>query len=153
SRSDRTTARPTSISRASTTGGATRERGSTPKVPLAFRQKEKIDSFRDHGLLRHFRPAANPHDGGLVMRGTTLGLVAACAAMLLAGPAGAQDRPDLLEVPSTSVTVNRPDGVDYVAVQLTDTSLGGGSSANHRQSVRVSHEFPGVDTLAFRLYE
>jgi hypothetical protein len=89
-----------------------------------------------------------------VMRGATLvGLVAVCAAMLLAGPAAAQDRPDLLEIPNTSIAVNRPDGVDYVAVQLTDTSLGGGSSANHRQSVRVSHEFPGVDSLVFRLYE
>jgi hypothetical protein len=89
-----------------------------------------------------------------IMRGTTfVGLLAACTAMFLAGPAGAQDRPDLLEIPTTSVAVTRPSGVDYVAVQLTDTSLGGGSSANHRQSVRVSHEFPGVDSLVFRLYE
>jgi hypothetical protein len=42
--------------------------------------------------------------------------------------------------------------VDYIFVQLTDTPVGS-SSATHRQSVRVNHEFPGVDTLAFRLYE
>ncbi|HEV7735044.1 MAG TPA: hypothetical protein VGR62_22935 [Candidatus Binatia bacterium] len=80
-------------------------------------------------------------------------LSAACAALLLAGPVNAQDRPDLLEVGPTSMAVSRPDGQDYLFVQLTDTSLGGGSSAAHHQSVRVNHEFPGVVTLAFRLYE
>lgn len=80
-------------------------------------------------------------------------LLAACAAVLLAGPVRAQDRPDLLEVGPASQAVPHAGGLDYLQVQLTDTSLGGGSSANHRQSVRVNHEFPGVDTLAFRLYE
>lgn len=88
------------------------------------------------------------------MRGTTLvGLAAVCTAMLLAGPAGAQDRPDLLEVGPTSVAAPRPDGIDYIFVQLNDTPISAGAAADHRQSLRVNHEFPGVDTLAFRMYE
>jgi hypothetical protein len=84
---------------------------------------------------------------------TLAGLVAACSVLILAAPGGAQDRPDLLEVGPVSFAHNRPDGVDYILVELNDTSLGGGSSATHRQSLRVSHEFPGVDSLVFRIYE
>jgi len=47
----------------------------------------------------------------------------------------------------------RSDGQDYVSVRLTDTSVSSGFAAIHRQSVRVSHEFPGVDSLLFRMYE
>jgi hypothetical protein len=87
------------------------------------------------------------------MRRTFAGVLAACGALILAAPMRAQDRPDLLEASAGSVAKNRTDGVDYIDVQLTDTSISGGIAANHRQSVRVSHEFPGADSLLFRIYE
>src|SRR5262245_19158759 len=65
----------------------------------------------------------------------------------------AQDRPDLLEVGPTSFAINRTDGVDYVSIRFTDTDIGVNSGAQHRQSIRVAHEFPGVDQLLFRIYE
>jgi hypothetical protein len=81
------------------------------------------------------------------------GLLFAVATLFLADSARAQDRPDLLEVGPLSTAVNRPDGVDYVSVELTDTAPSPFGGATHVQSVRVSHEFPGVDSLVFRIYE
>jgi len=87
------------------------------------------------------------------MRRVFASVLAACGVLFLAAPSGAQDRPDLLEAGPTSFAKNRTDGVDYIDLQLTDTAIGVSSGANHRQSVRVSHEFPGVDSLLFRIYE
>jgi hypothetical protein len=81
-------------------------------------------------------------------------VVSALAALLvLPALAAAQDRPDLLEVGPQSFYITRTDGVDYNSVNITDTAISSGFAANHRQSYRVSHELPGVDTLAFRIYE
>ena len=64
----------------------------------------------------------------------------------------AQDRVDLLEVPGQSFVLTRTDGQDYVYLNISDNALGS-FGATHRQSIQVSHEFPGVDTLLYRLYE
>src|SRR5262245_39632886 len=88
---------------------------------------------------------------------TVIRFLMSLSALFLLGvtPRGvmAQDRVDLLEVPGNSFALNRTDGVDYVYINISDTAIGSQSGATHRQSLRVAHEFPGVDSLTYRLYE
>jgi hypothetical protein len=90
-----------------------------------------------------------------LVRSATRLLAPALLLAALAGlPATAQDRPDLLDVPSQSFALVRSDGVDYNSIWIDEVTVSpSGGGATRRESFRVSHEFPGVDTLAFRIYE
>ncbi len=87
-----------------------------------------------------------------VMRRAALVAVSALVTTV-ASDVRAQNRPDLLEVGPVSTALVRADGLDYVFVDFRDIPLGPSSGANHRQSIRVAHEFPGIDGLTFRIYE
>src|SRR5262245_3984246 len=84
---------------------------------------------------------------------TSIVVVGVLCAASLARPVPAQDRTALLEVPGQSFVLPRDSGQDYNYIRWDDTEIGPASGATHRQSLRVNHEFPGVDTIAYRLYE
>jgi len=94
------------------------------------------------------------------MRRTTVitGFVAAVVGgmLLLPGPARAQDRSDLLDVPFESFLVPGPTSNaahDYVFVALDEVPPLSSSMAKRRESFSVVHEFPGVDNISLRIYE
>ena len=73
----------------------------------------------------------------------------------LAGTVSAQDRPDLLDVPFTSVLATPPAGYSYNALlfMLDETTPPSASVQSRVESANAFVEKPGADHVGLRLYE
>jgi hypothetical protein len=82
-------------------------------------------------------------------------IISACALTGLATVATAQDRPNLLDVPFTSVLGAPPPGYTYNTLQmmLDETTPPSASQQSRIESANAAVEKPGADRVALRLYE
>ena len=92
----------------------------------------------------------------------TIGRLIACVGAMyalvtcgMAGNASAQDRPDLLDVPFTSVLATPPAGYSYNALLfvLDETTPPSASVQSRVESANAFVEKPGADHVGLRLYE
>ena len=84
-----------------------------------------------------------------------VGAVCALVTCGMAGNASAQDRPDLLDVPFTSVLATPPAGYSYNALLfvLDETTPPSASVQSRVESANAFVEKPGADHVGLRLYE
>lgn len=84
-----------------------------------------------------------------------VGAVCALVTCGMAGNASAQDRPDLLDVPFTSVLATPPAGYSYNALlfRLDETTPPSASVQSRVESANAFVEKPGADHVGLRLYE
>ena len=85
----------------------------------------------------------------------SVGAVCALVSFGVIGSARAQDRPDLLDVPFTSVLATPPAGYSYNTLQmiLDETTPSSASTQSRAESANAAVEKPGADRVALRLYE
>jgi len=84
-----------------------------------------------------------------------VGAVCALVTCGMAGNASAQDRPDLLDVPFTSVLATPPAGYSYnqLNFMLDETTPPSSSVQSRVESANAFVEKPGTDHVGLRLYE
>ncbi len=84
-----------------------------------------------------------------------VGAVCALVTFGVTGSARAQDRPDLLDVPFTSVLATPPAGYSYnvLLFNLDETTPPSASTQSRVESANAFVEKPGADHVGLRLYE